>query len=111
MSVLEKTKKHLTIMGIRVIPKASLPECLQPFRLTINRVQILIVTILFGTWIITFFCTLIFEAKKFTEFTNALTYVTVGCVHSSHFYLSLWKYPQIMAFFDDLEEAIEKSNV
>lgn len=109
MSVLEESKKHLTIIGIRVVLKGSLPQLLQNSRLTINRLQISVVTFLFGTWIISIVCTLVFEAKEFIEFSDSLSYLTTGCVHSSFYCISLWKRSPIMAFINDLEKTIERS--
>lgn len=109
MSVLKKSKKHLTIIGIRIVPKQNLPEFLQDFQLAFNRIQILCVIFLFGTFSISVFCTLIFKANGFSELSEALTYCVIGIVHSSFYYISVWKRPNIMTFMDDLEETIEKS--
>lgn len=109
MSALKKSKKHLTIIGIIIVPKQHLPEFLQDFQLTFNRIQILCVIFLFGTFISTVFCTLIFKANGFSELSEALTYCVIGIVHSSFYFISIWKRPTIMAFMDDLEAVIKKS--
>lgn len=108
MLTLEKAKKHLTIIGIRIVPRQNLPKVLQHFHLAFNRIQILSVVFLFGTYNITVFSNLIFEANGFSEVSEALTYCTIGCVHSSFYFISTWKRSKIMAFMDDLEATIVK---
>lgn len=109
MSVLKNSKNHLTIIGIRFVPIQNLPAFLQGLQLTINRIQILCVIFLFGTYTFGVFCTLIFKANGFSELSKALTYYVIGIVHSSFYCISIWKRPKIMAFMDDLEETIKKS--
>lgn len=81
MPVLEKAKKHLTIIGVKIVSKRNLPELLQQSQLTVNRIQIVVVTFLLGTYFISVLCTLIFKAKGFTELSNALLYCTIGLLH------------------------------
>lgn len=109
MSAFKKSKKHLAILGIRIASKQEIPEFLQNFQLTVNRIQITCVILLFGTYISTTFCTLIFKANGFAEMSEALTYSIIGIVHSSFLSISIWKRPQIMAFMDDFDDAIKKS--
>lgn len=109
MSVFAKSKKHLTILGIRIVSEQTLPEFLQDFQLTVNRVQISCVIFLFGTYIFSVLYTLIFKAIEFSEISEALTYFVIGIVHSSFLSISIWKRPQIMAFIDDMDDVIEKS--
>lgn len=108
MSVFKKSKKHLTILGIRIASKQDLPEFLQDFQLAVNRIQILCVTLLFGTFIFTTFCTLTFKANGFAEITDASTYFIIGLVHSSFLSISIWKRSQILAFMDDFDDVIKK---
>lgn len=109
MSVFQKSKNHLTIIGIRIVPKQNLPEFLQNYQLIINRFQIFCVIFLFGTFTITVFHTLISEANRFAEISKALTYCIIGTEHSLFYYISIWRRPKIMTFMDDLEDTIEKS--
>lgn len=110
MLVLEQNKIHLTIIGVRKVPKKSLPEYLQHIHLAINRAQIIFITFLFGTWFISIWCTIL-QAKDFKEFSQAFTYLVIGGVHSSFYYISLWKRTQLLTFINDFERAIEKSNI
>lgn len=109
MSVFEKSKKFLTILGIRIVPKETLSPILQDFPLTVNRIQILCLTFLIGTYFVTLFCTLIFKENTFSEMTQVLLFFVIGLVHSTFCYISMWKRPKIMAYMDDLEKIIEKS--
>lgn len=109
MSVLKKAKKHLTIIGILIIPKSYLPKFLQHYQLILNRIQILCVIFLFGTYCITTFCALLFNASGFSELSESLTYCTIGIVHPSFYCISILKRSSIIAFMDDLEKTIEKS--
>lgn len=109
MSVFIKSKKHLTILGIRIASKQDLPVFLQDFQLTVNRIQILCVIFLLGTYTVAAFYTMIFKANGFSEISEASTYFIIGIVHSSFHSISNWKRPKIMAFMDDFDDVIEKS--
>lgn len=109
MSVFEKSKKHLTILGIGIVSKQNLPKFLRDYQLALNRIQISCVIFLFGSYIFTTLYTLIFEANGFSEITEASTYFIIGLVHSSFLSISIWKRPKIMAFMDNLDDVIAKS--
>lgn len=109
MSLFKKSKQNLTIVGIRVVPKQNLPSVLQNCQSTINRIQILSLSFLIGTYFVTIFCTMIFKDVGFSEMSQAVLYCIIGFVHSSFCYISMWKRQTIMAYMDDLEKIIERS--
>lgn len=109
MALLKNLKKHLAFIGVIVVPKQNLSEFSQNFQLTFNRIQILCVTFLYGTYMTTLICTLIFKENEFAALSAALTYCIIGVVHSSFYYISIWKRSRFLAFMDDLEDTIEKS--
>lgn len=109
MLVLEKSKMHLTIIGILIVQKLKLPQFFKDYQLILNRIQILCVIFLFGSYCFATFCALKYKASGFSELSEALNYCTIGIVHSSFYYISIWKRSSIIAFMADLEETIEKS--
>lgn len=111
MSVFEKPKKQLTIIGIRVVPKQNLSLRFQDYQLTLNRIQVLCVGFLFGTYIITLFCTLMFKDIGFSGMSQAILYCIIGIVHFSFCFISTAKRSKIMALMDDLDDIIEKSMI
>lgn len=111
MSYLANTKKLLSIVGIRLIPKENLPSFFQNSRIAINIVHIALVAISFVTFNVSVLFFLLFDATSFPQFSEAVLFYFVFYLHLTFYSISIWKRSKIISFMDDFEEIIEKSEL
>lgn len=109
MFVLEKTRKHLTIIGVRPVPEQNFPPFLRSSRNVLNRIHNLFLISSFVTCNISILCFIMFEATTFTQFSEAGMYYFISCLHISFYTVSIWKRSKILCFIDDIEEIIRRS--
>lgn len=111
MSYLDNTKKLLSIVGIRLIPKEKLPSFLQNSRIVINIAHIALVAFSFVTFNVSVLFFLLFDATSFPQFSEAVLFYVVFYLHLSFYSISIWKRLEILSFMDDFEKIIEKSEL
>lgn len=109
MAMLRKLKIHLGIIGVITVPKEDLPDFLKDFQLTLKNIIFLSITSLYGTYMIAVASDLMFKENAFSELSHDITFVIIGLVHCSFYYISFWKSSEFLAYMNDLENVIEKS--
>lgn len=109
MSILEKIKLHLTIIGVKPAANRNLPSFLQHFGAVINIMHVSFVIFTFLTLNISSLWFLISEAVSFTQYSEAVLFYMVTYLHLSFYIISILKRDSILSFIDDLERVIQTS--
>ena len=109
MLILSSVKSQLKFIGVFPISEDDLPIVLQPHRLTINWIHVIVVTVSLITYQIGTLMFFLYEAETFTEFTDSGLYATAAMLNVSVYLILIWKRTELFQVFNDLERIILSS--
>lgn len=109
MLILSSVKRQLKFIGVFPISEEDLPLVLQPYRLVINWIHVIVVTVSLITYQIGTLMFFLYEAQTFTEFTNSGLYATAAMLDIAIYLILIWKRTELWQVFNDLERIILSS--
>lgn len=109
MLILSSVKRQLKFIGVFPISEDDLPIVLQPHRLTINWIHVIVVTVSLITYQIGTLTFFLYEAETFTEFADSGLYATAAMLDIAVYLILIWKRTELSQVFNNLERIILSS--